>query len=151
MEPSLLDRKALILGGMGFVGSNLAIRLVSLGAKVTIVDSMLPQYGGNLLNILPIEGQCRINFSDIRDSFSLDYLVRDTDFIFSVAGQTSHIASMTDPMTDLDINCRSQLSLLNVCTRCDFAYASVTVSHFMTLAGTVLNSACWGADAEIAT
>jgi UDP-glucose 4-epimerase len=111
------DRKTLILGGMGFIGSNLAIRLVSLGAEVTIVDSMLPQYGGCLANIEPVRGRCHINFSDIRDRYSLDYLVRDMDVIYSVAGQTSHIESMIDPVTDLDINCRSQLSVLESCRK----------------------------------
>jgi nucleoside-diphosphate-sugar epimerase len=111
------DKKVLVLGGLGFIGSNLAIRLVGLGARVTIVDSMLPQYGGNLANVAPIQGQCLINFSDIRDVHSLGYLVRDVDMIFSLAGQTSHIESMSDPMTDLDINCRSQLSLLETCRK----------------------------------
>lgn len=108
-------RKVLILGGLGFIGSNLAIRCAQLGADVTLVDSMLPQYGGNLANIEPVRDQVRINYSDIRDKFSLDYLVRDADVIYSVAGQTSHIESMTDPLTDLDINCRSQLSILESC------------------------------------
>lgn len=117
MQTTFIDREVLILGGMGFIGSNLAIRLVSLGAKVKIVDSMLPQYGGNLANIEPIKDRCQINFSDIRDSYSLDYLVQGVDVIYSVAGQTSHIESMTDPMTDLDINCRSQLSILESCRK----------------------------------
>jgi UDP-glucose 4-epimerase len=111
------DKRILILGGMGFIGSNLAIRLVSLGAKVNLVDSMLPQYGGNLANISTIRDECSTNYSDIRDSHSLEYLVRGVDVIFSVAGQTSHIESMTDPMTDLEINCRSQLSILECCRR----------------------------------
>jgi UDP-glucose 4-epimerase len=110
-------RRVLILGGMGFIGSNLAIRLVERGDEVTIVDSMLPQYGGNLANVEPVRGQVKVNFSDIRDRYSLDYLVRGVDVIFSVAGQTSHIESMTDPMTDLAINCQSQLSILESCRR----------------------------------
>lgn len=108
-------RRVLILGGLGFIGSNLAIRLVSMGADVTIVDSMLPQYGGNLMNIQSIRGKCQINFADIRDRYSMNYLVRDMDVIYSMAGQTSHIESMTDPFIDLDINCRSQLALLESC------------------------------------
>ena len=108
-------RKVLILGGMGFIGSNLAIRLVSLGAEVTLVDSMLPHYGGNLANIAPIKDRCHVNFSDIRDRHSLDYLVKGAEVIYNMAGQTSHIESMTDPMTDLEINCRSQLALLESC------------------------------------
>jgi len=117
IQPDFAGRRVLILGGMGFIGSNLAIRLVSLGAEVTIVDSMLPAYGGNLTNIEPIREKCHINFSDIRDTYSLDYLVRDCDIIYSVAGQTSHIESMADPLTDLDINCRSQLSFLESCRK----------------------------------
>ncbi len=110
-------KKILILGGMGFIGSNLAIRLVGEGADVTIVDSMLPRYGGNLKNISPVEDKVTINYSDIRDQHSLDYLVRGKDIIYSVAGQTSHIESMNDPYTDLDINCRSQISLLESCRK----------------------------------
>ena len=109
------DRKILILGGMGFIGSNLAMRLVSLGARVTIVDAMLPQHGGNLANVEPVLGRCRINYSDSREQHSLNYLVRDAEVICNLAGQTSHIESMTDPVTDLEINCRSQLSLLESC------------------------------------
>lgn len=108
-------QKVLVLGGMGFIGSNLAIRLVDLGAQVTIVDAMLAQYGGNLENIAPISDRVTVNFADIRDRRLLDYLVPDASVVFSLAGQTSHIESMTDPMTDLDINCRSQLSILECC------------------------------------
>ncbi len=108
-------KKVLILGGLGFIGSNLAIRLVELGAEVTLVDSMLPQYGGNLTNIEPIKDRVHVNFSDIRDRHSLSYLVKGKDVIYSAAGQTSHIESMTDPMTDLAINCQSQLAILESC------------------------------------
>ena len=116
-KKNFIDKKILIIGGLGFIGSNLAIRLVSMGAKVTLVDSMLPQYGGNTANIETIKNKCHINFSDIRDTYSLNYLVRDVDIIYSMAGQTSHIESMTDPMTDLDINCRCQLSILESCRK----------------------------------
>ena len=112
-------KNVLILGGMGFIGSNLAIRLVEYGAHVTVVDSMLPQYGGNKANLEAVDGQININWSDIRDQYSLNYLVQDADVIYSVAGQTSHIESMTDPMTDLDINCRSQLAILEACRACN--------------------------------
>jgi nucleoside-diphosphate-sugar epimerase len=114
---SLVGRRVLILGGLGFIGSNLTIRLASLGAKVVVVDSMLPCYGGNLLNIEPVKDQIDINFSDIRDIYSLEYLVKGVEYIFSVAGQTSHLLSMTDPFTDLDINCRAQLSILECCRK----------------------------------
>ena len=103
---------ALVTGGLGFIGSHLAARLVELGAKVTIIDSLIPEYGGNLYNVREIEDRVRISFTDIRDPWSMRYLVGGQDFIFNLAGQVSHIDSMADPQTDLDINCRSQLSLL---------------------------------------
>jgi UDP-glucose 4-epimerase len=112
---AVAGRRTLVLGGLGFIGSNLAFRLADRGAEVTLVDSMLPQYGGNLRNVEGLEGKVRINFSDIRDEHSLAYLVRGADVIYSLAGQTSHIESMSDPMTDLAINCQSQLSLLEAC------------------------------------
>lgn len=99
-------------GGLGFIGSTLSIALVEAGANVTIVDSMIPGHGGNLFNIEPIKDNVHVNFSDMRDEHSLRYLVQGKDFIFNLAAQVSHIDSMEDPMTDLDINCRSQLSLL---------------------------------------
>ena len=111
------DRRVLITGGLGFIGSNLAIRLVGLGARVHLVDSMLPDYGADLHNIEPVRDRVRVNFSDIRDAHSLSYIVQGEDVIFSLAGQVSHIASMQDPLTDLEINCRSQLSLLECCRR----------------------------------
>lgn len=114
---SLCGRRVLVLGGLGFIGSNLAIRLVSLGAKVLVVDSMLPRYGGNLVNVEPVKNDIEINFSDIRDIYSLEYLVKGADYIFSVAGQTGHLLSMTDPFTDLEVNCRAQISILECCRK----------------------------------
>lgn len=107
--------RALITGGVGFIGSNLARRLVAEGADVTLVDSLIPEYGGNLRNIADIRDRVKLNISDIRDQHSLRYLVAGQDIIFNLAGQTSHMDSMSDPFADLDINCRSQLSLLETC------------------------------------
>jgi UDP-glucose 4-epimerase len=104
--------RALVTGGLGFIGSHLAARLVELGAEVTIVDSLIPDYGGNLYNVRDIENRVRISFTDIRDPWSMRYLVEGQDFIFNLAGQVSHLDSMEDPQTDLDINCKAQLSLL---------------------------------------
>jgi len=115
-EPLRFDgANVLISGGLGFIGSNLAIKLVALGARVTIIDSMTPEYGGNLLNIAPVEKQVRVNISDVRDAYSLRYLVQGQDYLFNLAGQTSHLHSMRDPYTDLEINCRAQLSILEAC------------------------------------
>lgn len=108
-------KKVLITGGLGFIGSNLAIRLVELGADVLIVDSLIPDYGGNLFNIEPIKDKVRVNIADVRDVNGMNYLVRGQDYLFNLAGQVSHIDSMRDPYTDLEINCRAQLSILEAC------------------------------------
>ncbi|MBQ01951.1 MAG: NAD-dependent epimerase [Acidobacteria bacterium] len=109
------DRRVLITGGLGFIGSNLAVRLVALGADVLLVDSLAPDYGGNLFNIDAVQTDVRVNISDVRDASSMQYLVKDREVIFNLAGQVSHIDSMRDPYTDLEINCRSQLSILEAC------------------------------------
>jgi nucleoside-diphosphate-sugar epimerase len=106
-----------VTGGLGFIGSNLSLRLVELGADVMIVDSMLPDYGATLANIEPVRDRVHVNFSDVRDLHSLRYVVREKDLIFSLAGQISHSESMRDPITDLEINCLSQLSLLECCRK----------------------------------
>lgn len=108
-------KKVLITGGAGFIGSNLARALVRLRAEVTVVDSMIPEYGGNDRNLVGLENALRVNFSDVRDRFALHHLLRGQDFLFNLAGQTSHMDSMTDPQTDLEINARAQLSILEAC------------------------------------
>jgi UDP-glucose 4-epimerase len=110
-------RRVLISGGLGFIGSNLARNLVDLGARVTLVDSLVPEYGGNLFNIAGLEDRVQVNISDVRDEYSLRYLVQQKDLLFNLAGQTSHADSMQDPYTDLDINCRAQLSILESCRK----------------------------------
>lgn len=102
----------IITGGLGFIGSNLAHALVKMGANLTLVDSLVPQYGGSPLNIRGIESKVRVNISDIRDVHGIRWLLRGQDYLFNLAGQTSHMDSMRDPFTDLDINCKSQLALL---------------------------------------
>ncbi len=108
-------KNVLITGGLGFIGSNLAIRLVDLGAHVLLVDSLIPDYGGNLFNVEQVASKLTVNIADVRDPNGLRYLVKGQDFLFNLAGQVSHIDSMEDPMTDLEINCRSQLSILEAC------------------------------------
>ncbi|MEI7551495.1 MAG: NAD-dependent epimerase/dehydratase family protein [Verrucomicrobiota bacterium] len=108
-------RRVLITGGLGFIGSNLARRLVALGARVTIVDSLIPEYGGNRRNLAGLAGRVRVHVADVRDWPRLPRLVQGQDFIFNLAGQTSHMDSMTDPQTDLDINGRAQLAILEAC------------------------------------
>jgi len=108
-------RRVLITGGLGFIGSNLAHRLVDLGAEVLLVDSLIPDYGGNLQNIAGLESRVRVNIADVRQASTMNYLVQGQDVIFNLAGQVSHIDSMRDPHTDLEINCRSQLTILEAC------------------------------------
>src|SRR5258706_8323133 len=114
-ESAFAGRRVLVTGGLGFIGSNLCIRLVSLGAKVTVVDSLIPEYGGNLFSIQDIKDQISINISDVRDKHSMRYLVQDQDFLFNLAGQVSHTDSMTDPFNDLEINAHAQLSIAESC------------------------------------
>ncbi|GAB1723629.1 MAG: NAD-dependent epimerase/dehydratase family protein [Nitrospira sp. CR1.1] len=111
------DSRILITGGLGFIGSTLAMKLVDLGADVTVVDSLIPEYGGNLSNTSGYESRLHINISDVRDEHSMRYLVQGKDYLFNLAGQTSHMDSMQDPSTDLEINCRAQLSILEACRR----------------------------------
>ncbi len=110
-------KRVLITGGLGFIGSNLARRLVDMGAAVTLVDSMIPEYGGNLWNIEGLQDKVRLNISDVRDEHSMKYLVRGQDYLFNLAGQTSHLDSMHNPYTDLEINARAQLFILEACRR----------------------------------
>jgi UDP-glucose 4-epimerase len=112
---SFKDKQVLITGGLGFIGSNLARRLVDLKANVTLIDSLIPEYGGNLFNVSGIEDRLKINVADVRDSHSMNYLVQGRDYLFNLAGQTSHLDSMNDPYSDLEINCRAQLSMLEAC------------------------------------
>jgi UDP-glucose 4-epimerase len=104
-------RRVMVTGGLGFIGSNLCRRLADLGASVLAVDSLLPDYGGNLFNLDGYEDKVRINVADVR-GHGMEYLVRGQEILFNLAGQVSHIDSMTDPFTDLEINCRSQLWIL---------------------------------------
>ena len=114
---SLENKQVLITGGVGFIGSNLARRLVSLGAEVTLVDSLIPEYGGNLFNIEDIRSRLTLNITDVRDPFAMEYLVQGKDYLFNLAGQTSHLDSMTNPGNDLEINATAQLSILEACRK----------------------------------
>jgi nucleoside-diphosphate-sugar epimerase len=109
------DKRVLIAGGAGFIGSTLACRLVELGAQVSIIDCMVPEFGGNLFNLEDYVDRICMSFSDLRDVSSLQPLLEDIEILFNLAGQTSHMDSMTDPYTDLNINCKAQLNLLETC------------------------------------
>ena len=116
-EEAFKGKKVLVTGGLGFIGSNLSAHLVTLGAKVTIVDNMMPRLGGNLFNVKEIMDHIHINFSDVRDGHSMDYLVKGQEYIFHLAGQVNHVDSIRNPIQDLDINCRGTLVLLESCRK----------------------------------
>jgi len=109
---SFKGKEVLITGGLGFIGSNLSKELVKRGAHVTIIDNMLPRQGSNLFNIREIEGQVKVNISDVRNHLSMNHLVQGKDYIFHLAGQVNHVDSMRNPLQDLDINCVGTLVLL---------------------------------------
>jgi UDP-glucose 4-epimerase len=117
LSDSYRGKRCLITGGLGFIGSTLAARLCEYGAWVTAVDSLIEGYGGNLFNVESIKDRLRVNISDVRDQSSMNWLVRGQDYLFNLAGTLSHIDSMADPFTDLEINCRSQLSILESCRK----------------------------------
>ncbi len=111
------NKHVLITGGLGFIGSSLARRLVEQGAEVTLVDSLIPQYGGNLFNVQDIRDRVTVNICDVRDAHAMPYLVQGQDYLFNLAGQTSHIDSMSDPQSDLAINAAAQLAILEACRK----------------------------------
>ena len=112
-------RRVLVTGGLGFIGSNLAIRLVEHGAEVTLLDSLLPEHGGDPFNVAPVASRVRVDTSDLRDPHALPAAVRDQEFVFHLAGQVSHGDSMRDPEIDLAVNCVSTLNLVEACRRCN--------------------------------
>ncbi|MFH1888995.1 MAG: NAD-dependent epimerase/dehydratase family protein [Candidatus Omnitrophota bacterium] len=111
------NKNVLITGGLGFIGSNLALRLVSMGANVALLDAMIPDYGGNLFNIKPVEDTVTVNFGDIRNHNTMNYLVKDKDYIFHLAGQVCHVMSLTNPFPDIDINIKGAAVLMEACKR----------------------------------
>ncbi|GBF48831.1 NAD-dependent epimerase/dehydratase [Leptospira ryugenii] len=110
-------KRVLITGGLGFIGSNLAISLVELGAEVQLVDAMIPEYGGNLFNIEAIRNKVSINFCNITDINAINYLVKDVDYIFHLAGQGSHSVSIVDPFLDIECNMMATLNVLEACKK----------------------------------
>ncbi|MFA6261313.1 MAG: NAD-dependent epimerase/dehydratase family protein [Bacteroidia bacterium] len=111
------NKKVLVTGGLGFIGSNLVRKLVEQGADVTIIDSLIAEYGGNIVNIQDVESQVNVNITDVRDTYAMNHLLAGKDYLFNLAGQTSHLDSMDHPMEDLQINAAAQLSILEACRK----------------------------------
>jgi UDP-glucose 4-epimerase len=114
---SFSGARALVTGGLGFIGSAVARRLVAEGAKVTLVDSLEPKYGGNRFNIEGIEGDVALHIGDVRDERLMKELLSGQDYLFNLAGQTSHVDSMVDPRADMEINATAQMTMLEICRR----------------------------------
>lgn len=110
-------RGILILGGLGFLGSSLALRLAACGAKLTLADAMIEEYGGNLHNVAAIRDAVTVNFCDIRDAAAMDWLVRDKDYVFHSAAQVCHLKSLSDPFPDIDINIRGTTVVMEALRR----------------------------------
>ncbi|MBI2134229.1 SDR family NAD(P)-dependent oxidoreductase [Candidatus Woesearchaeota archaeon] len=111
----LEGREVLVTGGLGFIGSAIARKAVSLGAKVTIYDACLDPYGWNFANIKEIRHSVSVVKADVRDFRKIKKSVKGKDFVFDCAAQVSHTLSMSNPFLDLEINCQGALNLLEAC------------------------------------
>lgn len=110
-------KKVMVTGGLGFIGSNLARRLVELGSDVLVVDSMLPDTGANFANLKDLDGRLQIRVVDLRNADEMATLIPGHDVVFNLAGKSSHIDSMIDPLSDLGANVHAHITLLEGCRR----------------------------------
>jgi UDP-glucose 4-epimerase len=120
LSPNALNayrgRSVLVTGGLGFIGSNLAHRLVEIGdVEVSLIDSMEKDQGGNLFNVEDIKDRVSIHIADLQDPSIASHLVAGVDYIFNLAGNVSHLDSMSFPQRDLELNCAAHLTLLEAC------------------------------------
>ncbi|MDQ2978629.1 MAG: SDR family NAD(P)-dependent oxidoreductase [Acidobacteriota bacterium] len=111
------EKKILVTGGLGFIGSNLAIRLVQEGARVTLCDAMIEGYGGNRANIREVAPQVAVAICDVRDESAMAELVAGQDLVFHLAAQVSHVMSLSNPYPDIDINIKGTAALLEACRK----------------------------------
>jgi dTDP-glucose 4,6-dehydratase/UDP-glucose 4-epimerase len=117
LESQFAGKSALVTGGLGFIGSNVTRRLVEAGSQVTVVDNLDPSYGGNRFNLTGLASRIEVLIADVRDAKAMEAALAGKDYVFNLAGQTSHVESMTDPVTDMEINSAAQLSMLDACRR----------------------------------
>src|SRR5690349_13792646 len=114
MHKSYAGKRVIVTGGLGFIGSNLAIQLVKAGARVAIIDSSEPGCGANRHNVEPVAGHCTLLDLDIADAHKAADEIRKADVIFNLAGEVSHIHSMQFPERDLRINSLAHLRFLQI-------------------------------------
>jgi len=114
-EQSLQGRRVVVTGGVGFIGSNLVRRLLSLGANVRVVDSLIADSGANLFNLHGVDDQIDLRVADLGDANAVGPLLAGCDLVFNLAGQLNHVSSISDPTRDLSLNCASQLRFLETC------------------------------------
>jgi UDP-glucose 4-epimerase len=114
---SLAGQKILITGGLGFIGSNLALRLAREGARISICDAMIEGYGGNFENVREIREAAEIHIADVRDEAAMAGLVEGKDVVFHLAAQVSHVMSLSNPYPDIDINIKGTAALLEACRK----------------------------------
>ena len=114
---ALSGRKVLITGGLGFIGSNLARRLLAEGAHVTVCDAMIEGYGGNPANIAEIRDDVEVALSDVRDAAAMERLVEGRDVVYHLAAQVSHVMSLSNPYPDIDINIKGTAVVLEACRK----------------------------------
>jgi UDP-glucose 4-epimerase len=130
-EESWVDRRVLVTGGLGFIGSSVTVRLAEAGARVTVLDALLPAYGGNRYNVEPVADRIRIVEGDVRDQALVASLVEGQDVVFHFAAQVSYLDSMEDPLLDLDISLRGTLNVLESCRRVSPAVPVVSIGSRM--------------------
>jgi UDP-glucose 4-epimerase len=116
MRPqALVGQRVLVTGGLGFIGSTLALRLDEIGAQAVIIDAMVTRHGGNRANIEGLSQKARVIVADMRDRDAIRAAVSGVSIVFNLAGQVSHLDSMQDPQSDLAHNCGAQIELLEAC------------------------------------
>lgn len=114
---SLAGKRVLITGGLGFIGSNLAQRLVRDGARVAVCDAMIEGYGGNFANVSEIRSGLEVHLSDVRDEAEMARLVEGRDLVYHLAAQVSHVLSLSNPYPDIDINIKGTAAVLEACRK----------------------------------
>ncbi len=106
--------RCVVTGGMGFIGSNLALALARAGASVCVIDAMVPSHGANPHNLEGAARPIEVVVAEIGRTAEVEAALRGAQYVFNLAGQISHLDSMEDPLADFDWNARSHLAFLEL-------------------------------------